>query len=99
MNPIQYENTKTLLVDNTGGTEELVFSLPEDDNQINNLQVFVNSGEATTIGIENATLFGLPTTPIPIAAGNSMNFVVNQGLQGSRKIFVPIGTSVSFTAF
>lgn len=98
-NPIQYQKTRTLLVDNSAGTEDLVFSLPADDQTINNLQVFVNSGEASTIGVEDAQLFGQTTTPIPIAAGNSMNFVIDQGIQASRTIYVPIGTSVSFTAF
>lgn len=93
------DNTRTLTVDNSAGSDSLVFDTLTDTS-INNLQVYVNTGTCTVMGI-NGKLFGQNTNPIEVPEGSSMNFtnIGNNSPQARRIITVPVGAIVAFTAY
>jgi hypothetical protein len=89
--------TKTLFYENTTLADK-IFTLPDDDASVDNIQMTVILGTVYCKGA-TSTLFGEPTTEVPLYPGQSINFIIrNIEPQGKRIFRIPAGAKVTFVA-
>jgi len=87
--------TLTKYVDNTAGSEDIVYTIPGSESKVNGFQITADIGTCYATGYtgENQKFFGQPVGEIPVREGKSMNFTDCQMVQSSYSIRIPVGSA------